>query len=64
MRQDCALYRCEKHREDGLTWIIEYCDGLDDPFCRAGKSCPFYKWRGKWKAVVVRKMTQYVRAEE
>lgn len=64
MRDDCALYRCEKHNDDGYVWTKEYCDGLEEPYCKEGKSCPFYKWRGTWRAIVIRKQTQYVRIEE
>lgn len=64
MRDDCALYRCEKHNDDGIRWVEEYCDGLEDSFCKHGKSCPFYKWKGMWRAIVIRKQTQYVRIEE
>lgn len=62
MREDCALYRVEKHNDDGIMWLTERCDGLEVPMCKEGK-CPFYKSKEKWRAIVVRKMTQYVRWE-
>ena len=62
MAENCALYRCEKHEEDGFKWKDEYCDGLDDPICKSGE-CPFYKSIEKWRPIIVRKQTQYVRVE-
>lgn len=62
-RMDCALYREEK-RGGEYSYLYQYCDGLEDAFCRNGRSCPFYKWREKWRPIVVRKQTQYVRIEE
>ena len=63
MADNCALYRCEKHEEDGIKWKDEYCDGLDEPICKCKVICPFYKSKNKWRAVTVRKQTQYVRIE-
>lgn len=34
MSKNCALYRCEKHEDDGIKWKDEYCDGLDTPICK------------------------------
>ena len=64
MRSDCALYRAEKVGDREYYTIREYCDGLEDAYCGRGKSCPFYKWKEKWRPIVVRKQTQYVRIEE
>lgn len=64
MRTECALYRVEKHNDDGIMWLKEYCDGLFDPYCKKNRPCPFYKSRQKYKAIVVRKLTQYVRVDE
>ena len=64
MRSDCALYRSEKVGDREYYSIREYCDGLEDAYCGRGKSCPFYKWKEKWRPIVVRKQTQYVRIEE
>ena len=63
-RTDCALYRAEKVGDREYYSIREYCDGLEDAYCGRGKSCPFYKWKEKWRPIVVRKQTQYVRTEE
>ena len=64
MRSDCALYRAERKGDKEYYYIREYCDGLVEPFCDSGRSCPFYKWKEKWRPIVVRKQTQYVRIEE
>lgn len=63
MSKNCALYRCEKHEEDGIKWKDEYCDGLDTPICKKKTFCPFYKSSKEWRAIVVKKQTQYVRVE-
>lgn len=62
MRKTCALYREEKKKEKGFEWTHEYCDGLEVRLCNL-QDCPFYKSKEEWRAVVVRKQTQYVRAE-
>lgn len=64
MREDCALYRAERKGDKDYYYIREYCDGLEYTYCARGKSCPFYKWKEKWRPIVVRKQTQYVRREE
>ena len=63
MRKDCALYRSERIGDNEYYSIREYCDGLDDPICKCKVICPFYKSKNKWRAVTVRKQTQYVRIE-
>lgn len=62
MAENCALYRCEKHEEDGIKWKDEYCDGLEELICKKRK-CPFFKSKEEWRAIVVKKQTQYVRVE-
>ena len=64
MKTECALYRVEKHDDGGIMWLYEYCDGLEEAYCKRNRKCPFYKSREKWKPVIVRKMTQYVRVDE
>ena len=63
MRDDCALYRSEKVGDDDYYYIREYCDGLEETLCDF-RVCPFFKSSEKWKAIVVRKQTRYVRREE
>ena len=63
MKTDCALYRAEKHNDDGIMWLNEYCDGLEEAVCKT-KACPFYKSKEIWRAIVIHKQTQYVRFEE
>lgn len=63
MAENCALYRCEKHEEDGIRWKDEYCDGLETAICETKIFCPFYKSNEEWHAIVVKKQTQYVRVE-
>lgn len=63
MAENCALYRCEKHEEDGIKWKDEYCDGLETAVCKTKIFCPFYKSKKNWRAIKFRKQTQYVRVE-
>ena len=63
MKSECALYRAERVGDKDYYYTREYCDGLIDPYCAKGKSCPFYKWSGTWMPIVVKKQTQYVRRE-
>lgn len=63
MAENCALYRCEKHEENGIKWKDEYCDGLETAICKAKIFCPFYKSKKNWRAIKFRKQTQYVRVE-
>lgn len=63
MAENCALYRCEKHEEDGIKWKDEYCDGLETAICKTKIFCPFYKSKNNWRAIKFRKLTQYVRVE-
>lgn len=62
MRTDCALYRSERVGDKEYNAVREYCDGLTDPVCRNGK-CKFFKSAEKWRPIVVKKQTQYVRIE-
>lgn len=59
---NCALYRTEKIGDKEYYSIREYCDGLDELICK-NKECRFYKSSEEWRAVTVRKQTQYVRVE-
>ena len=62
MRKDCALYRSERIGDNEYYSIREYCDGLEELICKKRK-CPFFKSNEEWRAIVVKKQTQYVRVE-
>lgn len=64
MRIDCALQRSEKEGDKDYFTIRQYCDGLEYPYCKYDEPCPFFKSVDEWRAIVVRKQTQYVRVSE
>ena len=58
----CALYRTERFGDNEYYTTREYCDGLEELICKKRK-CPFFKSNEEWRAIVVKKQTQYVRVE-
>jgi hypothetical protein len=62
MNIDCILYRNERIGDKDYFYLREYCDGLIIDRCP--EKCPFFKSRDEWKAIVVSKMTQYVKRDE
>lgn len=57
---DCVLYRKEKIGDNEYYTTREYCDGLEIIDC---ENCRFYKSSSEWKAVIVKKQTQYISIE-